>query len=632
MRTDELEAAFTLRWEELSIADTVAAHDATIRPTTGPTLAAARMRGVATDQLPRISIDRQQAPAADVRTSRDAADLLLVSTLGEGGMGRVHLARQRSLDREVAVKTLKPDAPDRARAALLAEAAVTGSLEHPGIIPVHALGVDDAGRPLLVMKRVEGTEWRALAHDPDHPAWADLPLSEQRLDAHIEILTQICNALHFAHSRGIVHRDVKPENVMVGRFGEVYLVDWGIATRTEPARGDELVGSPGYIAPEMVSGGPVDARTDVYLLGATLHEVLTGELRHGGSTLQQVLFRAFRSEPYSYPESVPQELADLCNRATSRDPDARPESAHAFRQALVDYRHHRTSVALAAGAAERLRELRRALPADPTEPVADAAAAYRVATECRFAYTQALNEWPDNPAARQGLEDCIGAMADLELRQGNASGARALLGELATARADLEARLCELERIQREQGERDERLRRLEHDMDAGVGAHQRARALLLLGLLAFGVSVFALGKGTAELRTGDTVIFSLVILVSGLSFFAVYRRRLLKNAFNRRAAGLLFLAMSGLTVNRLVCFLTGAEVREVFVHDLLILAMVASAAGIGLARWAWPAAGLYVVALVLALLFPAASPVVFSVSSLAAIAYLAIAWRRGTR
>src|SRR4030095_4918251 len=104
-----------------------------------------------------------------------APDLEIISTLGEGGMGRVHLARQRSLDRDVAVKTLKPDAPERARNALLAEATVTGALEHPGIIPVHALGIDERGRPVLVMKRVEGTDWSQLIHEPDHPAWRDVP-------------------------------------------------------------------------------------------------------------------------------------------------------------------------------------------------------------------------------------------------------------------------------------------------------------------------------------------------------------------------------------------------------------------------------------------------------------------------
>jgi len=629
--TDELEAAFTLRWGELGLDETPQAGDATIRPTIGATLAAVDHRAAATDQLPRISLDRSEARLPE-RPVGHTADLHVVSTLGEGGMGRVHLARQRSLDREVAVKTLKPGAPDRARAALLGEATVTGSLEHPGIIPVHALGLDDAGRPVLVMKRVEGTEWRTLVYDPEHPAWSDLPLSEERLDAHVEILLQVCNALHFAHSRGIVHGDVKPENVMVGRFGEVYLVDWGVASRMEAPPQGELVGSPGYMAPEMVTGAPVDARTDVYLLGATLHEVLTGELRHSGDTLQQILFSAFRTEPCSYPEDVPQELADLCNRATSREPAERLESAHAFRQALLDFRRHRTSVTLAAGAAERLRALGAALPSDPEQPVEDTAAAYRLATECRFAYTQALEEWPDNPTARRGLEDCIATSADLELRQGNAAGARALLAELGTARPKLNERLDVLEREQREQRERDARLRRLEHDMDVGVGAASRARALLLLALLAAGVSTFALLQGTADLETSDMVVFALVILGGALVGLAASWRQLLANAFNRKAAGIAFLAIVALAANRTLAHLTGTEVHDTFIRDLSILCAIAATASITLASWAWPAAVIYGVSIVLGVLLPAHIPITFSVSSLLVLVYLAIAWRHGRR
>src|SRR5204863_2462534 len=135
--------------------------------------------------------------------------------LGEGGMGTVDRALQRSLGREVAIKRVRDRrAGDGAVRALLAEARVAGSLEHPNVVPIHALGRDAGGDPALVMKRVEGVSWSALIHDPAHPRWSDLP--RDRLRWHLETLMQVCNAIELAHSRGIIHRDLKPNNVMIG--------------------------------------------------------------------------------------------------------------------------------------------------------------------------------------------------------------------------------------------------------------------------------------------------------------------------------------------------------------------------------------------------------------------------------
>src|SRR5262249_12200472 len=154
---------------------------------------------------------------------------------------------------------------------LLVEAVITGSLEHPSVVPVYALGCDDAGHPILVMKRIEGVSWKTLAADQHHPAWARIDAAgDDRLVAHLEILMQVAGAVHFAHSRGFVHRDIKLANVMIGEFGEVYVVDWGLAVKmgAAPLSDEEapLVGTPVYLAPEMLSGDPaaVDARTDVY--------------------------------------------------------------------------------------------------------------------------------------------------------------------------------------------------------------------------------------------------------------------------------------------------------------------------------------------------------------------------------
>jgi tRNA A-37 threonylcarbamoyl transferase component Bud32 len=462
-------APFTTVWtalgldgprRDVSTAETITARtlaSSTIaEPRPGPALVhdstrqSAALPAAARATLPRISLAQPGEAAASpdrADAERDRrADLEILGTLGEGGMGIVHLARQRSLSREVAVKVLRPDAIDAGLAdALLAEAVTMGFLEHPGILPVHLLGLDGAGLPILVMKRVDGVSWHDLLADPEGPAWAKLELSADRLGAHLEILMKVANALAFAHRRGVVHRDVKPANVMVGELGEVLLVDWGIATAIErvPAQNRPLRGTPAYMAPEMVfaDGGLIDERTDVYLLGATLHEVLTGRPRHHGTTLRDVLASAYESAPFTYDASVPAELAAICNRATLPDQEDRYPSALAFRQALQDYLLHRGSIALAETASKLLEELRALLAAGSFE----AERAHRLMTECRFGFMQALREWKDNTAAREGLEACLVAMIEHHLAEGSASAARGLARELPSPRPDLEQKIAALE-------------------------------------------------------------------------------------------------------------------------------------------------------------------------------------------
>jgi serine/threonine protein kinase len=156
------------------------------------------------------------------------AGVRLRGRLGEGGMGEVLLAEQVSMERDVAVKRLKPEARnDYSTLKLLQEAWVTGYLEHPNVIPVYDITVDAQGSPLILLKRIHGVAWGELMDDPEtvRRRWGAADLLEWNL----RVLMQVCDAVQFAHGRGIVHRDLKPENVMVGEHGEVYVVDWGIA-------------------------------------------------------------------------------------------------------------------------------------------------------------------------------------------------------------------------------------------------------------------------------------------------------------------------------------------------------------------------------------------------------------------
>jgi hypothetical protein len=185
----------------------------TILPGVGSTIrpdeSAATLAGPQSEprELPSLSVDLRTSDVPTERAAATDADLELVEVIGEGGMGRVFLARQHSLARDVAVKTPLDGSGPAISAALVAEGRITGQLEHPAIVPVHVLGLDKQGRPAMVMKRIEGVEWERLARDPNHPGWAGWPGSaEDRTPGHLQIFIAICNAVHFAHSRGIIHR------------------------------------------------------------------------------------------------------------------------------------------------------------------------------------------------------------------------------------------------------------------------------------------------------------------------------------------------------------------------------------------------------------------------------------------
>jgi serine/threonine-protein kinase len=419
-----------------------------------------------------------------------------------------------------------------------------GSLEHPSIVPVHALGRDDEGRPVFVMKRIEGVSWRSLARDEQHPAWARIDTAtDDRLSMHLEILMQVCNALHFAHGLGYVHRDVKPANVMIGAYGEVYLVDWGIEVKMATGARESVgapFGTPTFMAPEMVWGDParVDARTDVYLLGATLHNVLTGKPRHKGDSVYGTLYAARDSLPYPYGPEIPAELAAICNKATSAAPEARYPTALAFRRALAEYLRHRWSIALCDEAGAQLAEVRAAIPARAEGGGAEGRRVHRLMVECRFGFMQALRTWKDNAAARAGLSECLGAMIEHELSQQDREGAAALIAELPEPRPDLEQRLAALDAELLAKRERDVRLRRLEHDLDLSVGARFRLLVLAPFTAICMVGAVWVLWQGPRQFGHRERVGGALVADVIVCATIVFARRRLMATAIGRTWAG----------------------------------------------------------------------------------------------
>lgn len=187
----------------------------------------------------------------------------LVETLGHGGMGSVYLAHDKALDRFVALKVVATFALSAAAIERLShEAKVLARLEHPGIVPVHDVGALPDGRTFYTMKFVRGQRLDAYLSDET--------TSAERL----RILERLCDAISFAHANGVIHRDLKPQNVMVGPFGEVLVMDWGVAKLAAAIESRGVVGTPGYMAPEQALGEAADERSDVYALGVIMRDLI----------------------------------------------------------------------------------------------------------------------------------------------------------------------------------------------------------------------------------------------------------------------------------------------------------------------------------------------------------------------
>jgi serine/threonine-protein kinase len=224
-----------------------------------------------------------------------------IGEINRGGMGSVRLVRDTTLLREVAMKLLTPELATQEPYVeqFIEEAQITAQMDHPNIVPVHDLGVDANGTAYFTMKAVRGHSmyyWLADGHRP--------PGSSERLSEGLEIFLKVCDAVSFAHSRGVIHRDLKSDNVMVGEFGAVYVVDWGLAllvrrgvetiTRRRPSEGSSPLGTVAYMSPEAARGeaDTCDERTDVFGLGTILYEIVTGVPPYRGGDSESLIERA----------------------------------------------------------------------------------------------------------------------------------------------------------------------------------------------------------------------------------------------------------------------------------------------------------------------------------------------------
>jgi serine/threonine-protein kinase len=634
--SDELRGEFTQMMETIGVEDTQVdvAKTATMRPPTVRVQSGAH-RKVA--QLPRL----MEAAGDDEESARQTLpELRVKGVLGEGGMGLVELAEQIPLGRDVAVKKVREEAKSgEARVVLLREGWTTGLLEHPNIIPVYTLGRDDEGEPVIVMKRVEGTPWMDIIRDQSlAPSAFD---HADAVDLHVEVLSQVCNAVHFAHSRDIIHRDIKPENIMLGEFGEVYLLDWGIAVSLDDDPKGRLMaasevttpaGTPAYMAPEMVDGDgtKLSERTDVYLLGDTLYEALSGEAPHRGDSLYQIMFAAYESKIRELPSDVPPELSAICRRAMAREPQERFSSAEELRQALAEYREKRESRRLSEKGDVSLEDLEELMVREKGGADVDEAAIYRVFGECRFAYEQALEVAGDNESARKGLQAALELMAERELDHRAHKAAALLIADLPRANVELETRLDQLADQLQSREEEFENLQKVKHATDTEVGRTSRSIFALVTGLV-WAALTFGIGVGIdADIFTFNHAF--VMVHVVGLNLLLavmlwVGRDKLFQNEVNKRMLLSVQAMFIGAALMRAAVWAADVPSDIGLALEMTMYGAAGSALAVALdLRILWGSVP-FAIAGVVAAWVPEQVFTVFGITNLAGMGALAVAW-----
>ena len=390
----------------------------------------------------------------------------------KGGLGQVSVAYDGELDREVALKEIQPQHAGCAesRRRFILEAEVTGSLEHPGIVPVYGMGTYADGRPFYAMRFIQGDSLKQAIQRFHLHRREDGRTNVERDPELANLLNRfldVCDAMAYAHSRGVLHRDLKPGNIMLGQFGETLVVDWGLAKRlnhNDPEPQDALgspllsasrhaetlpgsaVGTPQYMSPEQAKGetDKLGLLTDVYSLGAILFEIITGRAPHPGKDAMDCLMAAARNQ--IVPTDQTGELLDIAYRAMATKPEDRYQQITDLSSAIREYLTHRESISLAMMAEADLEHARKT-------------GKYDDYAKARFRFEEALKLWKHNHRATSGLK---AAQIAFELEQENYDAALSFLNSNDPKDDNLRADILNAK------AEREGRIRRLEAAKRAG--------------------------------------------------------------------------------------------------------------------------------------------------------------------
>ena len=413
---------------------------------------------------------------------RARADFEFLGILGEGGMGTVYRARQKSLERDVALKMVKQftdqdlkrlkksgrleSAQAQRREQFVSEAVVTGALDHPNIVPIFDIATTEDGELFYSMRRVIGEPWsKAIKSNSEAE--------------NLDVILRTSDAIAFAHSRGVVHRDLKPENIFLGDYGEVVVMDWGLAVVTENFSKEKNVapssgfgGSPAYMAPEMgVYPNPrITEASDIYLLGAILFEIITGRPPHAvrkGASLTEIsqMVRENRIRKVS----VTGELIDIAYKAMETLPEDRYSSVQEFQKAIRAYQSHTASLVVFDQAKQDLDDAKK----DGN---------YDLYQRSVYGMEEAVRLWDGNEKAKESLVDARLDYAKEAGRKENYELGLSLLSNEEPAHADA------IRKLETQQRQRDNRKRTV-------TWLTRSVAALLLIGLVGVGYSYTEIQK-----------------------------------------------------------------------------------------------------------------------------------------
>ncbi len=424
----------------------------------------------------RIALVRQHVGQPEDEPPSIPPHYILEASLGEGGMGLIYEAGQTSLNRRIALKMMRPELQQNRemRNDFLNEVLVTGSLEHPNIVPIHEVAVNEDGQIYFAMKCVRGQDW-------------DQVIKKKTTEQNLDIMMKVMDAITFAHSRGVIHRDIKPQNVMLGDYGEVLVMDWGLAVGVHEGAMAEmlnyhnaLAGTPAYMAPEMAKGDErkIGFHSDVYLLGALLFEILTGGPPRQGKDNTELMTKAANNVIRKVFVRKRQELLKIARKAMATKPVNRYHDVASFKAAIRDYQAHQESIAETDNAEDMLEK-------------AHKNSDYDAYAQALFAFHQARRMWPDNERACCGEAQVVSQYAECAYARGDLDLAASLLDP---AVADHAVMLKRIDKAERDRRARRKRIRILQ------VGACGMAALVILALSVAFFSIRIARGKASRAL------------------------------------------------------------------------------------------------------------------------------------
>ncbi len=484
--------------------------------------------------------------------------------LGKGGMGNIHLGRQTLPERDVAIKTLRKDNSDT-RQILLQEANVMGKLEHPNIVPIHEVIINDNDEIQVIMKRIQGD---TLGNYLDKEEF-----NETQIRKGLHILIQVCHALEFAHSHSILHRDIKCENIMLGAFNEVYLMDWGLAFDITLASSVNpgIMGTPSYMAPEMLQGDPkvLDVRTDVFLLGSTLHYILTRRKRHDAPDMCQTIALIEASKPFDYPEWIPEHIGDITNKACAKDPEDRYSDVLNLRKDLENALQIWDSIKICARANQKVEDLQKQTR-QPEILDEDLSAIHNMFIEILSTFRTAAELSPNYEEPQKGIINTNRLMIDFYLSQKKPKEALSLYKQIPND-PQLEQKILkqleyviDIEKAQKVASERDPSRSK------SGRKMLMYSLSIGTVGLVTFGILYQAIYRSEItprRLLVSTSVLLSFILLGTFIG-----RKTLLSNEVGKELTKSLVLGSFAAVTNSFAGFIYDASSGFIMTLDMFLL------------------------------------------------------------